>query len=134
MTPTYPPGTIVVVRPAPIDEITIGQAITYQLKSGESAVVTHRVIGTRLDEFGNREFITQGDANGAPDADPVRAVQVRGAVWYAIPKLGYASSWATGEQRQLAVYGIAALLLGYAGRMFLRAALGRSAARRKSEA
>ena len=129
MTPTYPPGTLVVVRPTATDEITVGQPITFQLESGQSTVVTHRVIGTRLDEFGDREFITKGDANEAPDAEAVRAVQVRGVVWYAVPKLGHANTWATGEQRQWAVYGVAALLLGYAGAMFGQAALGRVSSR-----
>ncbi len=45
MEPEYPPGTLVVVRPVPIEEIGIGDVITYQLESGEPTVVTHRVVG-----------------------------------------------------------------------------------------
>ncbi len=125
MRPTYPPGTLVVTRPTPAQDIQIGDAITFQLKSGESTVVTHRVIGITKDPEGEPKFITQGDANPAPDADAVRAVQVRGTVWYSVPKLGHLNVWLTGDQRQLAVYAVAALLIGYAGTMFLQAALGR---------
>ena len=99
----------------------VGEPITFQLESGKSAVVTHRVIGTRIGQSGEREFLVKGDANAAPDPDPVRAVQVRGTVWYSMPYVGYLNNMFTGAQRQNAAYGIAFLLLGYAGAMFLRA-------------
>ena len=34
MTPKMPPGTLVVVKPRPIDKIGIGDVITYQFESG----------------------------------------------------------------------------------------------------
>lgn len=70
-----------VVRPVDADEIRVGDVITYQLASGRSTVVTHRVvsIGTRLD--GTPVFTTQGDANDTADEEVVRPVQVRGRLW-----------------------------------------------------
>ena len=110
MRPTYPPGTLIVSRPVDPTDVHIGDAITFQLKSGEPTVVTHRVIATRLGEDGKLEFLTKGDANNTQDKDAVRAVQVRGRLWYAVPYLGHVNSALTGYQRQLATWGVAGLL------------------------
>jgi signal peptidase len=118
MEPRLPPGTLVVVKPVAAEDVVIGDVITFQLESGRSAVVTHRVIGVRPGVDGEPEFITQGDANAVPDADPVRAVQVRGRLWYAVPNLGRVNTILTGEQRQVAVYGCSVGLVLYAGVMF----------------
>jgi signal peptidase len=122
MTPTYPPGTLVVVRPVDPKSIDTGDAITYQLESGKPAVVTHRVVSQGFDGRGDVVLRTQGDANESLDPDPVRAVQVKGEVWYAVPYLGYVSSMLTGNERQLGVYAGAAGLFGYALLSFATAA------------
>lgn len=81
---------MVVVRPTDLSDIEPGMVVTYQLKSGEAAVVTHRVTQSLLTADGERVFTTQGDANPSADIDPVRGVQIRGTVWYAIPCVGWA--------------------------------------------
>lgn len=121
MQPTYPAGTLVVVKPTPAGDIGVGEAITYQLRSGEPTVVTHRVVAVRIDGAGERTFTTQGDANDTADADPVLPVQVRGKVWYSIPYLGHVNNWLSGKERQMAVYVVAASLLGYAAYMLTSA-------------
>ncbi|MCW2815594.1 MAG: signal peptidase [Nocardioides sp.] len=118
MAPSYPPGTLVVDKAADPDSVGVGTVITYQLESGKSAVVTHRVIAVSTSTDGERTFVTQGDANSVPDEEPVRAEQVRGQVWYAVPHLGRFSNAISGHQRQLAVYGVAGALVLYAGAMF----------------
>lgn len=119
MEPDLPPGTLVVVRPVDTADIAVGDVITFQLESGKPAVSTHRVVGvgTRLD--GEQVFTTQGDANGAPDRDPVREVQVQGRLWYSVPYLGHLNSALTGKQRQGAVLVVSALLAAYAAFMFV---------------
>jgi signal peptidase len=72
MEPRFPPGTLVVVRPVPIEEVGIGDVITYQLHSGDPTVVTHRVVGVSTTLGGEQSLITQGDANDIPDAAPVQ--------------------------------------------------------------
>ncbi|HEY1134871.1 MAG TPA: hypothetical protein VGE77_09860, partial [Nocardioides sp.] len=59
----------------------------------------------------------KGDANAAADAEPVRAVQVRGRVWYAVPYLGHVGAAFTGQTRQTVVYLVAGGLLLYAASM-----------------
>ena len=121
MRPAMPPGTLVVVRPVKPAEVAVGNVITYQLRSGRPAVVTHRVVAMGFDGKGRPSFQTQGDANNAPDARWVRPVQIRGERWYAVPYLGYATNFITGEQRQIALFVIVTFLLGYAVVMFVGA-------------
>lgn len=128
MRPDYPPGTLVVTRPAPAEEIAVGMVITFQSRPGEPEVVTHRVVGVAAVD-GETVFTTKGDANPSPDAEPVRAVQVRGVLWYAVPYVGYANTLINGERRQWLVYAVGAGLFCYAGWMFTGAARG---ARRRS--
>lgn len=119
MRPSYPPGTLVVVKPVEFQRIATGDVITYQLESGKPAVVTHRVVKVSVALTGERRIVTQGDANGVADAAPVRAEQVRGKVWYSLPYLGHVNNALTGSQRQIATYGVAGLLGLYAGYMLI---------------
>lgn len=115
MDPTYPPGTVVVVRPTPFGQIRVGDPVTYQVRSGDPTVVTHRVVSMVFGADGSRRLVTQGDANDAPDPEPVRDVQVRGTVWYAVPHVGYAATALDPGVRDLAVKLLAGGLLGYGG-------------------
>lgn len=115
MEPSLGPGTLVVARPVDPATVATGDVLTYQLRSGEPTVVTHRVVGVGTTAGGERAFVTRGDANEVADATPVRAVQVRGTVWYAVPWLGHVSSLASGQQRQMLGAVVAVGLFGYAG-------------------
>lgn len=128
MKPGLPPGTLVVMKPASPTDIGVGSVVTYQLRSGEPTVVTHRVVEVRNSVEGDIEYITQGDANDVADEQPVRPEQIRGSLWYAVPQLGRVNSMINGQDRQLLVYGAAALLALYAGTMF--AGAGRDRAHR----
>ncbi|MGE9363024.1 signal peptidase I [Isoptericola nanjingensis] len=114
MRPALDVGTLVVVRPVDVDEITTGQVVTYQLRSGDPTVVTHRVVGLGATVDGERTLLTRGDANAVADPEPVQAVQVRGTLWYAVPQLGRLMGFGTPEQRRFLTTGFAVLLLGYA--------------------
>lgn len=114
MRPVYEPGDLIVVKPAEPHEIGIGDVITYQLRSGEPELVTHRVIERSSSTSGETIFITKGDANPSADEDPVRGVQVHGTVWYRIPLLGWINNWFSGQARQIVIPVVAGLLLLYA--------------------
>lgn len=132
MAPGMPPGTLVVVKPVDPADIAVGTVITYQLESGQPTVVTHRVTGVGVNARGEQRFTTQGDANNTPDAEAVRPIQVRGARWYAVPHLGRVNTLMSGQERQMAVYAVAALLIGYAGYQFVSAS-GGSRQRRRTD-
>lgn len=130
MQPAMPPGTLVVAKPVDPQDIAVGTVITYQLRSGEPTVVTHRVIAIRTNLRGDVELRTQGDANDTPDRAWVRPEQVRGERWYYVPYLGRLNTLVSGHDRQLLVYGAAAALALYAAGMFVGA--GRDRLRRRS--
>src|SRR3712207_3877594 len=87
MTPGLPPGSLVVVKPVHAGEIGTGDVITYQRRSGEATVGTHRVVSGAGEDDGRPRYRTQGDANPVPDKDWVRPVQVRGRLWDSVPYL-----------------------------------------------
>jgi signal peptidase len=118
MRPGLPPGSLVVVQPTEAKDIGVGDVITYQLESGKPTVVTHRVVAVAPMEDGTTMFQTQGDANDIVDERWVAEVQIKGVEWYSLPYLGHLHTLLTGKERQMIVYGVAVLLLGYAGAMF----------------
>lgn len=115
MSPTYDPGSVVIVRPVDVDDLQIGDVITFQEKSGDPTVVTHRIVGIGFGGDGGRTFTTQGDANGAADAAPVTEPQVRGKVWYSVPLVGYAVNAFDADLRATLVKVLAGALLLYGG-------------------
>jgi signal peptidase I len=124
MRPGLPPGTLLVVQPVDTDDILIGDVVTYQIRSGDPAVITHRVTGISEGADGERTFTLQGDANSDPD-EPVREVQVQGRLWYSVPFAGFVSTAVNGEARGWIVPAAAGALFAYAGWMVLSAVRGR---------
>jgi signal peptidase len=129
MAPKFPPGTLLVVRPTAVEDIRIGQVLTYQIESGRPAVVSHRVVQRNLDIDGSVTFITRGDNNEVADPNPVREVQVKGTLWYAIPLLGWVNNVVTGESRAVLIPVAAGLLFAYTAYLVVGSLL--SARRRK---
>jgi signal peptidase len=113
MEPALPPGSLLMVRPVKASDIGVGSVITYQVESKQPEVVTHRVVTMGVREDGSPVFRTQGDANSDPDPRWVRPVQVRGAVWYAVPYVGRLNSLMTPQTRDLLVRALALGLLLY---------------------
>ena len=124
MEPGLPPGTLIIVKPVDPDDIQIGDVVTYQIESGEADVITHRVIG--IDALGaEKRFIFQGDNNGAPDSELVRAAQIQGRLWYSVPYAGFVNTAVNGENRSWIIPVVGGLLLAYAAWMILSGIFGR---------
>ena len=114
MTGTYDVGDVVIVKPVDTDDLRVGDVITFQAVSDDPTLTTHRIVALAFGTDG-RQFVTQGDANGARDLAPVKPAQVKGEVWYSVPKVGYvATSMAGGWLRTIADV-VAVLLLLYGG-------------------
>jgi signal peptidase len=131
MEPKLPPGTLIVIRPAPIADIRIGDVLTYQVKSDEPAVISHRVVSRTIDSKGKTTFVTKGDNNDLPDAGVVQQVQIRGTLWYSIPLLGYVNNVVGGQGRVWIVPIVAVALFAYAAYMIAGTV---AASRRKKRA
>jgi signal peptidase I len=117
MEPRYPPGTLIYVLPVKPAQIRIGDVITYQIQSGNPAVISHRVISINSDSNGKRTFILKGDNNAVPDLAPVIPAQIKGRLWYAVPLLGWVNSALNGSKRSWIVDVLAGLLFAYAAYM-----------------
>jgi signal peptidase len=88
MRPTLDVGDVVIVVKVPADTVEPGDIIQFREAKGVTTV--HRVVEIQEIE-GNMVFVTQGDANRAPDPDPVLADNLVGKVIFNIPKVGWAA-------------------------------------------
>ncbi|WP_372696957.1 signal peptidase I [Arthrobacter sp. JSM 101049] len=113
MRPHYAPGTLLVSRPTAFQDLRIGDVVTYQIESGQAAVITHRIVSSTADQEGNTLLITQGDNNAVADENPVREVQVRGKLFYAVPYVGFLANWLGNQDRGVTAQIAAAALIGY---------------------
>lgn len=118
MRPHYPPGTLVVIKPVQPHDLAVGDVVTYQLSSGEPAVVTHRIVAIRQSMKGDLTFQFKGDANDVADASWVMPVQIKGRLWYSVPWLGWTNRYVNGDTHRLVLDGVVIVLLGYAAVMF----------------
>ncbi|MET1060115.1 MAG: signal peptidase I [Nocardioides sp.] len=125
MEPDFPPGTLVVVRPAAPEDVAVGDVITFQLVSGRPEVATHRVIAITASPEGTPEFVTQGDANPNPDDEVVVPAQLKGELWYAVPELGRVNLLVDNAQRHVLTVLVASGLFAYAGVMVIGSLLDR---------
>ena len=113
MAPNFPPGTFLVVKPEPFEELKYGDVITFQLYSGRPEVETHRIVGFGATQDGEKTLITKGDNNGAADAEPVREIQVKGKLFYAVPQAGFVANALGNADRGLWTTLAAIGLIGY---------------------
>jgi signal peptidase len=133
MAPDYPPGTLIVIGPTDPSDIAIGDVLTYQITSGEPAVISHRVVQRGVNLEGDTAFITKGDNNDVVDPLPVTEAQIKGTLLYAIPQLGWVNNAVNGEARAWAGPVIAGSLFLYAGWSVVSAVRDRRGKRRTAQ-
>ncbi len=113
MEPTYHIGSILFIEQVDPGDVVVGEVITYETptRPGEPpSLTTHRV--TSIDsESGRPSFHTQGDANNAEDTWVVPADTVVGRGSFAVPYLGYVSSFVRSRTGFVALVIIPAGLL-----------------------
>ncbi|WP_418909074.1 signal peptidase I [Glutamicibacter endophyticus] len=86
MEPTLPTGSLILVRPVPVSEVSAGQIVTVPLPDGHGTV-THRVVGTATDSNGITSLTLKGDANLSNDPVPY-PVATAGQHLLTLPYLG----------------------------------------------
>jgi signal peptidase len=130
MEPTLPPGTLLVVRPTAVEDIQVGDVVTYQIVSGQPAVISHRVVSVSSSSTGERTFVLKGDNNAKADPAPVTAAQIRGVVWYSVPDIGVVNQLVNGSRSWL-IPAVAGVLLTY-GAVMMTAGFVSAARRRRA--
>ena len=118
MEPGLPPGTLIILHAVNPDDLAIGDVATYQIRSGEAGVITHRVTGINLSDQG-RTFVFTGDNNSVADGEAVRPEQIQGRLWYSIPWIGYLNNLVHGPAAAWVVPTLTLGLFGYAGFMLV---------------
>jgi signal peptidase I len=111
MQPALPIGLVVVIRPRPVEQIAVGDVITFVDRDPASAgtrVVTHRVV----DIAAGPAFRTRGDANIDADLGLVAAADVMGVEWYTVPWVGRLAERITSWAGLFVVGSILLLLIG----------------------
>ena len=96
MSPTFNRGDAVIVKKidnSEKDSLKVGDVV--QFVNGSKYVI-HRIVDETNDEYGNKLFITKGDANNANDMDTLSYENIIGKAIFVIPYIGYPSVWLSG--------------------------------------
>jgi signal peptidase I len=130
MAPTLPVGTVVVARPEPASNATVGDVVAVVRSDGRR--IMHRVVRARSAGGGSTTLVLRGDRNRA--ADPPVTVRTVEHPLLTIPAVGRPLTWLSGRWAQYWL-GVASgmLVLAWATSRRRGRAPGRDArARRRS--
>ena len=114
MTGTYDRGSVVFEKPVPVEDLKVGDVITYTppADSGVTWLVTHRIVDIQPAEGGGLLFTTKGDHN--PDPDPWHFKLLSSeqpVVQFGVPHAGWAFiALADRDVRMVVIGGPAALV------------------------
>jgi signal peptidase len=117
MTGTYDRGSVVFSEIVPIDQLRVGDVITYEppAASGVDGLITHRIVAINQDQRGRPVLRTKGDANQS--RDPWR-FQLEGSeqarTVAGVPYVGYAFAALGIREVRMTLVGIPALLIALA--------------------
>jgi signal peptidase len=116
MEPSIRTGSIVIVQP--VNDYKINDVITYKKDKSKNSV-THRLVNieTKDDQI---VYTTKGDANDAPDSEPVLKSSVLGKTLFSIPFLGYPVSFSKTQTGLIVLIIIPATLIIYSELMTIK--------------
>jgi signal peptidase len=96
MAPTVKVGSLLLTRPADVENLQVGDVITYR-SPGNHTTLTHRVVSVRQQD-GEWVFQTKGDASLGPDPQEVILRAQVSKMAFDIPYLGYVVDFARSTQ------------------------------------
>lgn len=85
MTPKYPVGSMIYVKKTALEDLEVGDVVTYRTSSEGGWIVTHRL--TQVDKQTGM-LVTKGDANNTEDGSISYSAVIGKATNFAIPFLG----------------------------------------------
>lgn len=104
MEPALRSGSVAVTAPTAAQGLKVGDIVAYRASS-DAKPVLHRIIDI-VDENGERRFVTQGDQNVTPDAEPVALNGPGDRLVYSVPYAGYILNFAaSGAGRVVLIAG-----------------------------
>lgn len=138
MTGSISKGSIAFEKPVPVDELEVGDVITYlpPADSGVSNLVTHRIVELGEDAQGASRLRTKGDANA--DVDPWTFSLVASeqpVVEFSVPRAGYVFIALADRETRMLVIGVPAAFIALLALIELVKNLGSwASARRRGRA
>jgi signal peptidase len=123
MTGTYDRGSIVFDKVVPVDQLAVGDVITYTPPpgSGPQGRITHRIVWIGSDQLGRRIFRTKGDANVSADPWTFSLDQpTQARVAFHVPYVGYVFAALSIRDVRMLFIGLPALLVAVAALAGLR--------------
>jgi signal peptidase len=97
MTGVFSPGDMIIDNPittAQSQRLVAGDIITFHVANTSSNnLITHRIVAVNRAD-GQLTYQTKGDANNAPDPEPVAPTQIVGTYRQHVPYAGYLLQWA----------------------------------------
>jgi signal peptidase len=96
MEPTVKVGSLLLTRPVDVNDLRVGDVITYR-SPGNHTTLTHRIVSMRQQD-GDWVFETKGDASLAPDPQEVILRAQVSKMAFDIPYLGYVVDFAKSTQ------------------------------------
>jgi signal peptidase len=137
MSGTYDQGAIVFDREVPVDDLKVGDAITYEPPPGTFSqdLVTHRIAWIGVDEEGERTFRTKGDANPAADPWTFNLEQDKQAkVEFSVPYVGFLLAALSIPAVRMLAIGLPAIVVAIMILAGIWRDAGEEARRRRAEA
>jgi signal peptidase len=133
MTGTYDRGSLVLAEVVPVDDLRVGDVITYTPPAGDH-LVTHRIAWIGRDDAGRRIFRTKGDANAVADPWTFRLDRpTQARVRMGVPYAGHALTALGRRDVRMIVIALPALLIAGFSLARLWRQLGAEAQRRAAE-
>ena len=87
MEPNLNPGDMVFTKKASVNNLQVGDIITFYSKNDTASTTTHRIVNI-IKENGKTYYETKGDNNGSNDSDLVPFENVVGTMSFKISKIG----------------------------------------------
>jgi signal peptidase len=91
MSPALETGDAVLVRLLDgdvVDEVGVGDVVTFHPTSSESILISHRIVATLHNVNGDAFYVTKGDANASRDTELVAPDRIIGKVDGRLPQVG----------------------------------------------
>lgn len=111
---TVDPGGLVIADRVPVDELRVGDVITYlpPAASRVGHLVTHRITEISTDEAGSVVYRTKGDANTVVDPWTFSLdAPVQARMQWRVPSVGWPVLWLTDRETRMLSLGVPAVAI-----------------------
>lgn len=105
MRPSVPPNAVVAVRPTRVDNVKVGDVISFADPNTSGRTILHRVVAV-TDTNRGRVLRTKGDANPAPDHFAVSDLELHGRSVAVVPRGGELARLMVDERAPFVLVGV----------------------------